>query len=480
MTQAKKPRSHHPAKEPVASWEEKLLQNIRRRTTPQSDEVQKVVKQHRKDSEVTQHGEMIFQDRIQAGEMLAQRLATLALDPNQTLLFALPRGGIPLALPVARKLGLSLHVLVVRKIGAPDNPELAIGAVCEDGIPWINTELKHRLGLSTSEIQALSNEAFEEVRQRVSKFRAGRTLPVVRGKTALVVDDGFATGATAIAAARLLKRNGAHPVILAAPVAAPETISRLRQEAEQVVCLETPAYFSAVGTFYRDFRQVQDDEVVRLLETGSHPFPGELRIPENPKALIVFAHGSGSGRFSPRNRLVAQALHRAGFGTLLFDLLSEDEAQDRTLVFDIPFLAERLISATDWAVSELKKINLSHLPIGYFGASTGAGAALWAASEAASQPIYSIVSRGGRPDLAATRLHLVNTPTLLIVGEADPEVLQMNQSAQLRLKSAEIQIVPRATHLFEEPGALEEVCRMAIDWFSRVPAQAVQPVRRYG
>lgn len=189
-----------------------------------------------------------------------------------------------------------------------------------------------------------------------------------------------------------------------------------------------------------------------------------LYAPPHPDCgTVVFAHGSGSGRLSPRNRAVAAALAEAGLGTLLFDLLTPDEAEDRRRVFDIPLLARRLLLATDWLQ---RQPGQAGLPIGYFGASTGAAAALAAAARAAV-PIAAVVSRGGRPDLAGDALAEVRTPTLLIVGGADGEVLELNREALDALACEKrLAVVPGAGHLFEEPGALEAVVALARPWFA--------------
>lgn len=207
--------------------------------------------------------------------------------------------------------------------------------------------------------------------------------------------------------------------------------------------------------------QVQDQESV-VIETAG--LQGLLGVPADPAGVVVFAHGSGSGRFSPRNNYVAEGLRGAGFATLLVDLLTESEEGDRTRVFDIPLLASRLIAATRW-LSGVSR--LAQLPVGYFGASTGAGAALLAA---ASEParIGAIVSRGGRPDLAGSpALAHVRAPTQLIVGERDLPVIELNREAMRHLRCEhEIVIVPGAHHLFEEPGALDLVIGHATRWFS--------------
>jgi putative phosphoribosyl transferase len=207
---------------------------------------------------------------------------------------------------------------------------------------------------------------------------------------------------------------------------------------------------------------------VRIPQAGDVVIDGDLVVPELAGGVVVFAHGTGSGRRSPRNRAVATELRRAGLATLLLDLLTEEEEQidlhTRRLRFDIELLARRLAVAAGWLRSSPE---LTDLPIGYFGASTGAAAALIAAADQ-PQGIAAVVSRGGRPDLARDRLDRVRCPTLLIVGGADRTVLDLNRQALAHLKTeASLEIVPGATHLFEEPGALDTVAQLAQRWFSR-------------
>jgi pimeloyl-ACP methyl ester carboxylesterase len=200
-------------------------------------------------------------------------------------------------------------------------------------------------------------------------------------------------------------------------------------------------------------------EPVRISKLG---LEGVLSVAPSSIGVVLFAHGSGSSRLSPRNMLVAQALNDAGVGTLLFDLLTEPEAADRRNVFDIPLLADRLAVATDWLGG---RKDVAGLPIGYFGASTGAAAALIAAA-GRGRDIAAVVSRGGRPDLASEFLPRVASPTLLIVGGRDTQVLALNREALALLHCEKsLAVVPGATHLFEEPGALEEVVRLARQWF---------------
>ncbi len=204
----------------------------------------------------------------------------------------------------------------------------------------------------------------------------------------------------------------------------------------------------------------------RLVDVPSGPvhLEGMLEIPDGAQGIVLFAHGSGSSRFSPRNQFVAGVLRQGGMGTLLIDLLEESESQDRSKVFDIDLLAERLLSATDWLQADA---DTKDLAIGYFGASTGAAAALQAAAQRESV-IKAVVSRGGRPDLAMEYLPKVTAPTLLIVGGDDYPVIPLNEEAyELLPGPKKLEIVAGAGHLFEEPGALEEVARLACEWFER-------------
>lgn len=191
---------------------------------------------------------------------------------------------------------------------------------------------------------------------------------------------------------------------------------------------------------------------------------GMLAWPEHPSGLVLVAHGSGSGRHSPRNQQVARRLRACGMATLLFDLLSDHETDDRAHPFDIDLLADRLLTATEWAAAQPE---VSGLAVGYFGASTGAAAALTAAAHQVV-PVQAVVARGGRPDLAGDVLAQVTAPTLLIVGARDYPVLELNREALRRLAGEKrLVVVPRATHLFEEPGALEEAAQWAAEWFVR-------------
>ena len=289
----------------------------------------------------------------------------------------------------------------------------------------------------------------------------------------MIVDDGLATGSTARVAVQVVRAMGARRIVLAVPVAPPEAVPELEAEADRVVTVVTPSPFFGVGQWYEDFSQTSDEEVAALLSRAGagrgHPagsdargrsvrveipvggvgLEGFLEVPPGATGVVLFAHGSGSSRHSPRNQATARSLRSHGFGTLLFDLLTPAESADRRNVFDIELLAGRLLAATRWLRS-----SRGHRPpaIGYFGASTGGGAALRAAA-APGNEVAAVVSRGGRPDLAGTRLASVRCPTLLIVGGADIEVIELNRNAAALLRCPwHLAIVPGATHLFEEPG----------------------------
>ncbi|MGP3968723.1 alpha/beta family hydrolase [Streptomyces sp. 6N223] len=413
---------------------------------------------------------MSYADRRAAGQRLAQDL--LGLRGQDVVVIGLSRGGVPVATQVARALDAPLDVGLVRKLGVPYHPELAMGAISEDGARVINDEVVRSSRITESEIAEVEEAERAEMARRAEAYRGRRGRVEVRGRTAVIVDDGIATAATARAACRSARARGAARIVLAVPVAPRDWARRVGDDADELVCPETPRDFMAVGQFYEDFAPTTDAEVVACLdrarggevgipaEGGAVMLSGELTVPAEATGLVIFAHGSGSSRHSPRNRFVADALNAANLGTLLFDLLTADEERDRGNVFNVQLLARRLGEATRWAAGRV-----TDLPLGFFGASTGAAAALWAAAEP-GVAVSAVVSRGGRPDLAGERLAQVTAPTLLIVGGRDELVIDLNRGAQAVLGGpSRLEVVPGATHLFEEPGALSEVAQLARDWF---------------
>ena len=431
-----------------------------------------------------------FKNRTEAGRFLAEKL--LKYQSMKPLILAIPRGGVPVAAEVAEKLHADLDLLMVKKIGAPDNRELAIGAISEDGQPWLNSRIISRLGIKTATLKKISAEKALEVKAQIQKLRGSKKAVPVEGRVLIVIDDGIATGATLLAAVHLLRARKPKKIIIAAPVAPESTLEEIRKVADDVVALKTPYPFYAVGDWYHEFTQVEDDEVLKLLHRrdaagktdispeaareitihdGTAELKADLQLVQDMKGLVVFAHGSSSSRHSPRNRFVATELNKAGFATLLADLLTENEAADRKNVFDIELLIRRLLRATDEGLKNMPEGR--KVPIAYFGASTGAAAALGAAAQS-SQEVFAVISRGGRPDLADRYLAQVSAPTLLIVGGDDTPVIPLNKNAAKLLKTSKMILIPKATHLFEEAGALEKVVEYSIDWLQQfTPAPKV-------
>lgn len=437
-----------------------------------------------------------FHDRRDAGRQLATRLH--ALEGEHPIVLALPRGGVPVGAEVARHLHAPLDVLVVRKIGLPSQPELGVGALGEGGVSVYNSSLLRELGLAPSDLADVTRRETRELHRRVERYRGDRPAASVLGRTVVVVDDGVATGFTVRAAVEVLRHRGAGRVVVAVPVGSARAIAELGRLADEVVCLHAPADFMGIGDFYDDFGQLSDAQVTAILGTpregartpdtqapaldvtlplGTALLAGTVTMPVHASGLVIFAHGSGSSRLSPRNQTVAHRLNLAGYATLLFDLLTAREGADRAHVFDLVLLTKRLVAATQWVAD---RPALHGLPLGYFGASTGAAAALLAAAELPDH-VAAVVSRGGRPDLAKEGLSRVLAPTLLIVGGADPQVLALNLQAQRHLRCPNrLEVVPGATHLFEEPGAMVAVTRAATDWFGQylrvpVPGRASAP-----
>jgi putative phosphoribosyl transferase len=421
----------------------------------------------------------IFADRHEAGRALGAKLMAYA-GRSDLVVVGLPRGGMPVAFEVARMLGASLDVFTVRKLGVPGEEELAMGAVATGGTVVLNQDVVESLRIPRETIDRVVEEQKTEIARRERLYRNGRQPIDCAGRTVILVDDGLATGATMAAAAAAIGGRKPARVIIAAPVAALSTAENLRAAADELVFVETPESFFAIGQFYADFAPTTDEEVRRLLggtaatdEPAGIEIPldtatlaGDLMVPADARGIVLFAHGTGSSRHSPRNQFVARALSDAGFATLLMDLLTEEEeAEDQEtgfLRFDIGFLARRLLGATEWLLNQPSTHKLS---VGYFGASTGAGAALVAAAERPEQ-VDAVVSRGGRPDMATFALPRVQVPTLLIVGGNDLLVLDLNRKALGELTCEKrLEVVPGASHLFEEPGTLEQVAGLARDWF---------------
>lgn len=418
---------------------------------------------------------MLFRDRVDAGRQLAEKLGEFR--DTDAVVLALPRGGVVLGAQVVKALHVPLDIIISRKIGHPLSPEYAIGAVSESG-ELVCNEIERASVDAVWFQKALLRERAEARRRRETYQRGRPTIPL-EGKIAILVDDGIATGLTMRAAIREVLAQHPREVIVAIPVMPSDTASVLRREADRIIAVEIPQVFQgAVGAYYQDFRAVEDEDVIRLLHDDSPPgdempvtlaidhvqLAGSLGVPLGAKGIVIFAHGSGSSRLSQRNRYVANILRSARVGILLFDLLTPEEDSVFERRFDIPMLTRRLVAATDWLEQQASAHGLA---FGYFGASTGSASALFAAAKLGMR-ISAVVSRGGRPDMALSAVSRVLCPVLLIVGGADDVVIEMNREAYQHLPGMkELRIVPHASHLFEEPGTLEEVARLATDWFTR-------------
>ncbi len=454
--------------------------------------------------------QIIFRDREEAGRKVGEQLQAYA-NRKDVLVLGIPRGGVPVAFEIAKALHAPLDVFVSRKLGVPGQEELAFGALASGGIRVLDQEIVEGVGVSKEQIEQTTEKVKKELERREGLYRGTRPPLKIEGLTVILVDDGIATGSSMRAAISALRQMKPARLVIAVPVAPQSTCNRLKSEVDELVCVSMPKYFYAIGQFYEDFSQVADEEVTKLLEQAAQPalqnvskedpvgaerspamipgrkseldgekreviigvdgvtLEGSLALPKNASGIVLFAHGSGSSRHSPRNRYVAQVLQSHGIATLLFDLLTrKEESIDQytgELRFDIPFLAKRLIGATQWITNNP---DTRDLKVGYFGASTGAGAALVAAA-GNPEVVSAVVSRGGRPDLAADALGAVDAPTLLIVGGDDEPVITMNREALAKLKCSDkkLIIIPGATHLFEEPGTLEEVAKVAAEWFAQ-------------
>ena len=419
---------------------------------------------------------MIFKDREDAGRQLANRLSAYA-NRNDVIVLGIPRGGVPVAFEIAQALNVPMDIFLSRKLGVPGKEELAFGAIAAGDGRFLDREVIRAMGISERQIERITEKVKETLNQRAELYRGDRALVHIEDRTVILVDDGIATGASIYAAINALQQMKPANLVVAVPVAPPATCTWLRTVVDQLICLREPEQFYAVGQFYERFSQVADEDVIDLLQrasrlpvhtsspvdsawegskrevsidAGDALLPGTLSLPKDAKGIVLFAHGSGSSRHSPRNRRVAEVLQTQGLGTLLFDLLSKEEElvdqQTAELRFNIGLLATRLAGVTRWVTQQT---STRGLPIGYFGASTGAAAALVAAAQLPDL-VAVVVSRGGRPDLAAEALGRVRASVLLLVGALDEKVISLNRQALRRLQcqNKRMVIVPGATHLF--------------------------------
>lgn len=436
---------------------------------------------------------MRFIDREHAGELLGRAVRELELE--DAVVVALARGGVQVGARVARVLGVPFDVFVAREFGAPNRPEFIIGAVAEGDAQWVDRETADAEGLDAEQIARAVEAEQSRVLRQAQAYRKGRLLFDLRHRPVILVDDGIDSMGRVRAAIRGLRAQGADHVVLAVPMAPASTLNRLAPHVEEIVCLSMPEGMWAVDSWYDNDAPVEDNDVILALElahdrmaprpvlipTRGASLDGLLTVPPNARAVVVFAHGGQSSRFSFRNRFVAEQLSEAGIGTLLFDLLTLNEYAldqlDQSLLFNVDLLTSRLVDAIDWVSSTVRPRRM-----GLFGAGTGAAAAFAAAARRPAV-VEAVVSRGGRPDLVRAALPNVQAPALLVVGEKDREILALNRQSVPRMRRApQFEIVNGAGHLFAEPGALEAVAQMTLEFFTEhlaTPAHAETPFQDF-
>lgn len=408
-----------------------------------------------------------YKNREDAGRKLGEALADKGYA--NAVVLGIPRGGVPVAAVVAQAIRGQLGVVVARKLRAPAQPELAIGAVTADGATWINTPVARDTGADQRYLDREIATQVAEAKHREEAFD-GHRQPRVEGRVVIIVDDGIATGATAIAAARSMRNSGAKEVVLAVPVAPPDTVAALQGEFDAIVCPRIERDFWAIGQFYDDFRQVGDDQVKATLERfaarpetiegrvrrGPVELAARLRVPAPDAPLVTFVHGLGSSKDSPRNVVIAERLFDRGLATLLFDLSGHgDSGPGREGDIDAYILD--LAAALNWADAQ-GVANTNRQAVA--GSSLGAVVALRAAAEGAIQPAALVLrAPPARPeDYAGLR-----TPALVLVGSED-HLLGAAREAARMCPFVELRVVPGAGHLFEEPGTLEEATEITTDW----------------
>jgi putative phosphoribosyl transferase len=422
-----------------------------------------------------------FQDRREAGQILADRLRPLLRPP--AVVAAIPRGGVAVAMPIVEQLALPLTVVYARKLTAPIAPELAFGSLDEDGQVILDEGTVAALGLRRDDVERAKTRVAAEIKRRMALYRVPPLAHYLPGAHVVLVDDGLATGLTMRAALAYARRHGASRITVAVPCAAVEAAERFRREADQLVSVVVDPGFMAVGAYYLDFSPV-DDEAVRTMlaqaqqharggppgagrrvsfkSSRGHQLVGELLTPPGPgpHPVVAFAHGWGSSKASPRNRAVAEALCAAGIAALLFDFTGHGESGGSQEESTLAQQVDDLRAAVD-VLGTLEGIDAHR--VGVAGASSGGAAAL---RLAATEPRVRVLAlRSANPAGAESAAARVRVPTLLVVGELDVPTHAANAELLPQLGGPRrLEVVPGGDHLFEDPGALARATALMVGW----------------
>jgi len=427
----------------------------------------------------------VFRDRRDAGEKLAEALAPVLRPP--CVVAAIPRGGVSVALPIVERFRLPLAVAYARKLTAPSAPEFAFGALDEDGHATLDARSVAMLGLAPADVERAKARVLAEIRRRVAAYGVEPLGPRLAGAAVVLVDDGLATGLTMRAALDYARRHGAREIVVAVPCAAAAAADEFRRLADRFVCPLVDPDFMAVGQYYLDFGPVSDAEVLALLARARAPaapaapadgslrvtfknsrglaLAGRLLLPASggPHPAVVFAHGRGSGKDSPRNAAVAAALRALGFAAFLFDFTGHGESEGTEADSTLAQQADDLGAALD-AIQGLDEIDAAR--VGLAGASSGAAAALLAAARDAR--VRALALRSPNPAGAEDALPRVSAPTLLVVGEHDAPSREACEPLGARFGGPwRLEVVAGGDHLFEDPAALARAAALMAAWFER-------------
>ena len=423
---------------------------------------------------------MTFRDRTDAGRRLAEALAG-RLEPP-VVIAAIPRGGVAVALPIVERFRVPLAVVYARKLTAPIAPEFAFGAIDEDGHVTLDAGSVRMLGLQPADTERAKERVAAEIRRRMAAYRVPPLTAYLPDAEVVLVDDGLATGLTMRAALDSARRHGARKITVAVPCASVAAADEFRRTADRFVSLVVDPDFMAVGQYYDDFSPVSDDEVLAMLARAARPaapeegtvrltfknalgfgLAGRLLLPATPgrPPVVVFAHGRGSGKDSPRNRAVAEALRALGYAALLFDFTGHGESEGTEADSTQAQQVDDLGAALD-ALEGFDEVDAGR--IGVVGASSGAAVALLRA--ASDRRIRELALRSPNPSGAEAAVARVTVPALLVIGERDAPIRDACEPLLGRFGGPRrLEIVPGGDHLFEEPAALARATAATVAWF---------------